>query len=465
MGKLSVAVIGGGPGGYVAAIRAAQLGAEVTLIEKQKMGGTCLNVGCIPTKVLLETASMLTKAKGASGIGVEMSPVLNWDKVQKRRVNVSSALVKGIDGLMRSNGIKVVKGRAEFINSDTIKVHGEGEPVVVKADKIIIATGSQPVKPNIPGINNDFCIDSTAVLALPQVPESMLIVGGGVIGVEIADAYNSFGTKVTVVEMMDRILPNMDVELSSMLLKDMKKKGITFYLGSKVESFDKEDGKPYCMISADGKQERIYADKMLISIGRSPYIDGLELQNAGISFNKKGIESDEQLQTSVPNIYAIGDCNGKILLAHAASEQGVIAAENCMGKNKSYDTSNCPGCVYTSPEFASVGMTEERVKELGIDYVVGKFPLVANGKSMIMQETSGTVKLIADRKHGEVLGAHILGSHATELIAELTLAIKLEATLDEIIDTVHAHPTVNESIHEAALNAQGRAIHILNRKL
>lgn len=461
---MKVAIIGGGPGGYVAAIRAAQLGAEVTLIEKKKLGGTCLNVGCIPTKTLVDSAHVFHTAANSLDIGVEAAPVLHWDKVQARRENVVKTLVSGVEGLMRTNKVKVVYGTASFQDKSTLNVHAEdSQSTTVKMDRCIIATGSEPVMPPIPGIEGKFCIDSTEALKLDKVPQTMVIVGGGVIGIEFACAYHEFGTKVTVVEMLEHILPTMDRELADLLQKQMKQRGIEVLTGAKVVHFDSAANGGSCTVSCKDGEKTFAGEKILVCLGRRPVVSGLKLENAGIKADRK-IEVDQYLRTSAPEIYAIGDCNGLQMLAHAAMEQGRIAAENAMGQSHEFDGRVCPGGIYSFPEVAGVGLTEEQVKEQSIEYSVGMFPTTANGRALIARDTTGYFKVIVGKKYNEILGVHILSAGATEQIAEGALAMQLECTADEIIDTVHSHPTVSECMHEAVLASQGMAVHIPNRK-
>ncbi len=461
---MKIVVIGGGPGGYVAAIRAAQLGAEVTIIEKERLGGTCLNIGCIPTKALVDSAHVYHLAGHSIDIGIEAKPKLVWEKVQERRANIVNTLVSGVEGLMRANKIKVVYGKASFKNKTTIEVVGsDGKKEEVKADKTIIATGSVPMVAPIEGADFPFCIDSTDALSLNKVPKSMVIVGGGVIGVEFACAYHEFGTKVTIVEMMDRILPNMDSELVAKLHEQLTDRGIDILTSAKVSKFAKDGENGVCTLSHEGKEKTLKAEKVLLCLGRKSYTEGLNLKAVGVK-EERSIIADEYLRTSVAEIYAIGDCNGQMLLAHVASEQGVVAAENAMGANHKYDGSVCPSGIYSFPELASVGLTEEAAKAKGLEYDTGFFPTMANGRSLIARESAGGVKVIIGKKHREVLGVHILGSQATELIGQAAIAMKMEATTEEIIETIHSHPTLSECIHEAILNSENKTIHMPNRK-
>ncbi|MCQ4670353.1 dihydrolipoyl dehydrogenase [Lactonifactor longoviformis] len=464
MDKKTVTVIGGGPGGYVAAIRAAQLGAEVTLIEKKRMGGTCLNIGCIPTKALLDSAHVYHQAGASAGIGVVASPHLDWDMVQERRKSVIDRLVSGVEGLMRSNRIRVLYGSAGFLDPHTVCVNmADGQKQRVSSDFFILATGAEPLVPPIPGAGGDICIDSAAALSLEKVPDSMLIVGGGVIGVELATAYHEFGTKITIVEMAGNILPNMDRTLSEKLKADMEHRGIRIMTGAKVCKFEKKGDMAACCVEQENTQITLEAEKILLCIGRKASLEGLNLEKAGVRAERR-ILTDSFMRTSAKHIYAVGDCNGQLMLAHAASEQGMIAAENCMGGSRSFDGSICPGGVYSFPELAGVGFTEEQLREKDISYRAGVFPMAANGRALIYRQDTGMVKVLTGEPYGELLGVHIYGAQATELIAEAALAIKLEATADELIDTIHAHPTLSECVREAALAAQNRAIHTGNKK-
>lgn len=462
--KVKVVVIGGGPGGYVAAIRASQLGGDVTLVEKEHLGGTCLNVGCIPTKSLLHSAELLEEVKEGAKYGIITNDVnVDFLKVQERKQSVTKQLVSGVKGLLAANKVKVINGEATFTSKDTIEVKTEKGIDNIRADKFIIATGSIPAKPPIPGIDSKLCIDSTGALELKEIPKTMVIVGGGVIGVEIATLYSSFGCKVVIIEMLDQILPMMDGELTKIIRTKLEKKGVEIYTKTKVISFKDAGTTVEVLVEmSDGKNKMFSGEKALISIGRRTNTATIGLEKAGIVNDRGRITVNEKMETNIPGIYAIGDCVGKIMLAHVASAHGEVAAENALGHNSVFDRKTNPSCVYTKPEFASVGLTEEEVKKQGIDYIIGKFPLAANGRAMIMGE-DGMIKIIAGKEYKEILGAHILGPRATDLIGELALAIQLEATIDEVIATIHAHPTVAEAIKEATLAVEKRAIHIPNR--
>lgn len=463
----SVTVIGGGPGGYVAAIRAAQLGANVTLIEKNKLGGTCLNVGCIPTKVILHTAEVLSEAKHSADIGLIIPEVgFDWTKVQARKEAITKQLVSGVTGLMAANKIKVIQGEASFVNKDTLSVKkADGTTEKIKSDKIIIASGSVPAIPPILGVKeNPNCIDSTGALALKEVPKSLIVIGGGVIGIELATAYGQFGTKVTVIEAAPKILPMMDGELTATVKAKMEKNGIKILTDTKVVSVEKSPVGAKVNVETKTSKEYFEGEKVLVAVGRRTDTEALNLEKAGIANDKGKIKVNDYMETNVSGVYAIGDCLGQVMLAHVASAQGEIAAENACGHKKKYDGKTNPSCVYTNPEFAGVGLTEEKAKEMGIDYKVGKFPLMANGKALIMGGQDGVIKIIADKKYNEILGVHILGPRATDLITEGALAIGAEVTLEDVIATIHAHPTIGEAMKEAALAVENRAIHIPNKK-
>lgn len=464
MDKIKVTVIGGGPGGYVAAIRAAQLGAEVTLVENTHLGGTCLNIGCIPTKALLSSAHAYHKAKSSSALGVEAEPVLHWDKVQENRCRVVSTLVGGVEGLLRANKVKLIRGTAEFTGRNSISVtDAEGRKSTVVSDRYIIATGSYAAKPPIPGIENDFCISSTEALALPEQPKSLVIIGGGVIGVELATAYSEFGTKVSLVEMADEILPEMDRDATTRLHEKLCAAGVSVYTNASVQKFEYAGKEPCCVVKSKDGTVTLKADKMVICTGRETRLEKLGLEKAGVKYTAF-IEVSDTLRTSAENIYAIGDCNGLVMLASSASAQGAAAAENCMGGSMVYNPLTCPKTVFSSPELACVGYSEAELKEKKIEYETGFFPGVGNGRSVVEGETDGFVKLYCGKSYHEILGAVIFGSQANELINQLALAIALEATTEEFSSMTFGHPTLSESIHEAALASENIAIHMPNRK-
>ncbi|NFS08828.1 dihydrolipoyl dehydrogenase [Clostridium botulinum] len=463
---MKLVVIGGGPGGYVAAIRGAQLGAEVTLIEKEKLGGTCLNIGCIPTKVLLHSSELLNEIKEARTLGIEVNNEvkINWTQLQNRKNTVVNTLVSGVSSLLEHNKVKVINGTAAFEGKSNIKVtKDQGESENIQFDNVIISSGSVPFIPPIEGRELEGVIDSTGALSLDSIPKSMVIIGGGVIGIEFANIFNSLGCKVTVIEMLPYILPPVDREISEILKEKLKKDGIDIYNNCKVTKIENNNENLNVSFEEDNDKLNIEAQKVLIAVGRRANISNLNLESTGVYIEKGCIWVNDNMETNIKGIYAIGDCTGKNMLAHVASDQGIIAVENIMGKNKKMDYKTVPACVYTKPELASVGLTEEQTKEKGIDYKVGKFPLIYNGKSLIMNDTEGFIKIIVDKKYEEILGVHILGPRATDLITEAALALRLEATLEEIITTVHAHPTIGEAMKEAALAVNKEAIHMVNK--
>ena len=460
---ISVAIIGGGPGGYVAAIAAAQRGARVTLIEKNKLGGTCLNAGCIPTKSLLHSAEILAQLKTAGIYGViSGEPAFDWNAVLARKDAVTKQLRDGITGLMLQNDIEVLHGEASFSAQKELTVlQGDGQRLTLAPDRIIIASGGAPVMPPIPGLrDNPHCIDSTAALSLPEFPKRMAVIGGGVIGIELAFAYAGFGAEVTVLELLPKLLPMMDEELTAHVRQNMEKAGIRFHLETKVAAVHpQENGVQVEAVLPDGSTVMIEADKALFAVGRCPMTEGLNLAAAGIETEHGRILVNKRMCTNVPDVYAIGDCAGRITLAHTASAMGETAAINATGGRSIYRDDVCPACVYVQPEFAGVGLTEQQAIEKGISYKVGRFPMAANGKALISGDTDGLVKVIAEKSSDEILGVHILGPRATDIIAEAALAIRMGATTGQFADTIHAHPTVSECLREAALAVDGRAIH------
>lgn len=458
---MKLLVLGGGPGGYVAAIKAAQLGAEVTIVEKQYFGGTCLNVGCIPTKVLLHTADLYHMMNDASYLGIKADKIeVDWDRLLARKREVIQKLVGGVESLLANNQVTMIRGQGSFVTKNQLEVVVEGgHKEMVTFDRAIIATGSEPTIFPIPGIEGENILTSNEVLSFETLPESMCIVGGGVIGSEFASVFSRLGVKVTIVEMLPRIVRAMDDDVVQFLDYELKSQGVEILTGSKVEKFESCDAQVKVEVSTPEGKRSIMAEKVLLSIGRRPMITNMGLERIGIRVDR-GIVVNDRMQTNVKNIYAIGDCTGGVMLAHVASAQGIVAAEDSMNSRIDVEFKSIPYCVYTKPEIAGVGMTEEQVQEAGMDYSVGRFPLMANGKSLILGETDGLVKFIVDNATNEILGMHMAGPKATELIVEGALAIRLEATIDEIITTIHAHPTVGESLHEAAHAVYGHAIHL-----
>ncbi|MHC1761862.1 MAG: dihydrolipoyl dehydrogenase [Negativicutes bacterium] len=454
-----VVIIGGGPGGYVAAIRAAQLGAETHLVEKENLGGTCLNVGCIPTKALLHTAELYHAVRNGERIGLKGESVtIDWPALMNRKQSVVRRLVGGVGGLLKANGVTVHKGTGELAGVGSVKVHGQKEEVLA-ADAIVVSTGSVPVKLNFSGADLPGVIDSTGALSLPKPPESMVIIGGGVIGIEFAALYAALGSKVTVVELLPEILPGIDSEIAVTLKQSLGKDGVVFLNGAKLESVSQAAGALAAKVQVGTETREVVAEIVLVAVGRRAYTDGAGLEAAGVKLERGKVAVDENYQTNVPGVYAIGDCNGLTMLAHAASHQGIAAVEHALGHGGAHGQPIVPACIYTSPEVAAVGITEDKAKEQRIAYKKGVFPLAGNGKAMIDEGESGFIKILAGAQYGEIIGVHMVGPRVTEMIGEATLAMRLEATVEELVTTIHAHPTVAESIGEAALAVSGQAIH------
>lgn len=458
-------IIGGGPGGYVAAIRAAQLGAKVTLVEKDLLGGTCLNRGCIPTKALYQAAKTLDAVKQADMHGIEIpSWSFNLAKTQQRKVKVVEQLRNGVIQLLKANGVEVIKGTARLASSNTVVVETEEGSLTFAAEKILLAAGSLPTKLPVPGANLPGVLTSREALEFESLPQSMIIVGGGVIGMEFASIFSSFGTKVTVIEYMTRVLMQVDKEISIRLSGALRKSGVNIITNTKVNRVESKDGK-LCVI-AEGQQGdiEVMAEVVLMSAGRIPWVEGLGLDEAGVEYSRRGIAVGTDFRTNVQGIYAIGDVTGGMMLAHVASDQGKVAVEGMFGQAGHYDPRAVPSAIFTFPEIAMVGYTEEEAKQLGIPLLVGKFPLGANSKANIMGEEAGLVKLVARQDNRQVIGMHIMGAHAPDLIHEGALAITNKLTIDQVAQTIHAHPTLSEAVHEAALAADNRAIHVVGRK-
>ena len=460
--QFDVTVIGGGPGGYVAAIRAAQLGMKVGIVEKEKLGGICLNWGCIPSKALLKSAELMHSFKRAEEFGFTYKDLtVDWSKIIKRSRDVSERIVKGVEYLMKKNKIDVVPGTGKLTGKTTIEVSRDGKTTDKITSKfIILATGARPR--SIPGVTIDrkAVITSTEAMTLEKQPKSLIVIGGGAIGVEFAYFYNAFGTKVTIVEMLPSLLPKEDREITKILESSLKKQGIEILTATKVESVSLEGGVKVKVADKDTKRT-LSADLALMAVGVQGNIESIGLESVGIKAERAMILTTEFQQTNVPTIYAIGDVAGPPWLAHAASHQGIVAADHIAGKAKhGIDRTNIPSCTYCHPQVASIGLTEEDAVKAGHAIKVGRFPFRPLGKAMAIGESEGTVKLVFDERYGELLGAHIIGPEATELIAELGMAKALETTYSEILHTMHAHPTLSEAVMEAAGQAFNEAIHI-----
>ena len=460
---VDVAVLGGGPGGYTAAIRAAQLGAKVACIEKEpELGGTCLRVGCIPTKAWVQTAFALHEAEVSfAKFGVQVGEAkLDFAAANTWKAGVVNQMTSGVASLFKANGVEWVKGTGTFKDANTLAVDG-GEDVSFK--QAIVATGSFPLRPPIEGLDSPRCVDSTGLLAQESVPRRLVVLGGGIIGCEFASIFNRFGSEVTVIEMLDTLIPQEDADAAKELAKQFAKRGVKLELGKQCTKVD-DDGSTLTVHYGDG--ETVQADLMLVSVGRGPLVEGIGLENAGVQFDRRtGIAADERRRTSVPHIYAVGDCAGYWQLAHTAFREGEVAAENACGHDAVVDNRAVPRPIYTDPEIAGVGLTEAEAREqYGDDVAVGQFPWVANARAVMQDATIGWVKSIHETRYGELLGVVMVGPHVTDLIEAGVVAIDAESTVETVADGVAPHPTLSEGIKEAGLAALGRAIHIPNRK-
>ena len=462
--KFQAVVIGGGPGGYVCAIRLAQLGLKTACIESRgSLGGTCLNIGCIPSKSLLNLSEEFHKIKDLSNKGIEVGQVkLNLPKMMKSKDKAVTVLTKGVEFLLKKNKVTYFKGTGSFKSKNEILIKdSENKETYVEADKIIIATGSLPV--SLPGVKFDekVIVSSTGALKLEQVPKKMVVVGGGYIGLEMGSVWSRLGTEVHVVEFLDHITPGMDKEISTEFMKILKKQKINFHLQHKVEQIKKNSKNAIVStLDKEGKKKDFECDVVLVSVGRKPNTIGLNLDKVNIDLDKKNrIKTDKNFKTNQDNIYAIGDVIAGPMLAHKAEDEGIAVAENIAGQSGHVNYDTIPGVIYTTPEVASIGKTEEQLKELNIKYKIGKFSFMANSRAKAIDDAEGFVKILADEKTDKVLGAHLIGPHAGELIAEIGVAMEFGASSEDIARTCHAHPTFSEAVKEAALSVDKRAIH------
>tara|TARA_B100001057_G_scaffold476378_1_gene544297 strand:+ start:472 stop:1872 length:1401 start_codon:yes stop_codon:yes gene_type:complete len=462
--KFQVVVIGGGPGGYVCAIRLSQLGLKTACIESRgSLGGTCLNVGCIPSKSLLNLSEEFHKVQHLSSKGIEIGEVkLNLSKMMKSKDKAVTTLTKGVEFLFKKNKVTYFKGTGSFKSKNEISIKDEkNKETFIQTEKVIIATGSVPV--SLPGISFDekVIISSTGALKLGEVPKKMIIIGGGYIGLEMGSVWSRLGTEVHVVEFLDHITPGMDKEISYEFMKILKKQGINFHMQHKVEDIKKIDSRAIVSTrDKDGNKKDFECNVALISVGRKPNTTGLNLEKIGVALDeKKRIKTNENFQTNLDNVYAIGDVIAGPMLAHKAEDEGIAVAENIAGQSGHVNYNTIPGVIYTTPEVASIGKTEEQLKEQSINYKVGKFSFMANSRAKAIDEAEGFVKILADEKTDRVLGAHLIGPHAGELIAEIGIAMEFGASSEDIARTCHAHPTFSEAVKEAALSVDKRAIH------
>ncbi len=462
--KFQAVVIGGGPGGYVCAIRLAQLGLKTACIESRgSLGGTCLNVGCIPSKSLLNLSEEFHNTQSLSNKGIEIGEVkLNLSKMMKNKDKAVTILTKGVEFLLKKNKVTYFKGTGSFKSKNDIVIKdNDNKETIIQSENTIIATGSVPV--SLPGIEIDekVIVSSTGALKLEQVPKKMVVVGGGYIGLEMGSVWSRLGSEVHVVEFLDHITPGMDKEISSEFMKILKKQGINFHMQHKVEKIKKNNNNAIVStLNENGTKKDFECDVVLISVGRKPNTEGLNLQKIGVELDeKKRVKTDKNFKTNQNNIYAIGDVISGPMLAHKAEDEGIAVAENIAGQSGHVNYDTIPGVIYTSPEVASIGKTEEQLKELKINYKIGKFSFMANSRAKAIDDTEGFVKILADEKTDKVLGAHLIGPHAGELIGEIGIAMEFGASSEDIARTCHAHPTFSEAVKEAALSVDKRAIH------
>jgi dihydrolipoamide dehydrogenase len=463
--ETDVAIIGGGPGGYVAAIRAAQLGARAVLIEKEFLGGTCTNWGCIPSKALLDSAARFEVLKHAQDYGLQAGSVgYDWAQIQGRKQRVVQQLRGGVETLVKGNGITLLRGVASFQDAHRLGVRtNDGQGEEVSARSVVIATGSVEGRLPIPGLNLPGVFGSTAGLETSP-PKSLVIIGGGAIGVEFATMFSAFGTQVTVVEMLETLVPLEDAEIGRALAQQFQRRGIQVRTGTRLEQVrEAEGGGLETVVTNASGTEALRAEKVMVAVGRAPYTEGLGLERLGLEMNKRFIKVDARLQTNVPGIYAIGDVAGGAL-AHVAMAQGEVAVENILGHESEMDYRAVPSVTFCTPQIASAGLTEEKARATGQELKVGRYPFVATPKAVVVGDTAGFIKIVADAKYEQVLGVHMIGPEVTDLIAEAALAIMMEATVEDIARTIHAHPTLPEGFKEAALDVDQRAIHIMRRR-
>jgi len=462
--KFQAVVIGGGPGGYVCAIRLAQLGFKTACIESRgALGGTCLNVGCIPSKSLLNLSEEFHKTKKLSSKGIEIGEVkLNLPKMMKNKEKAVTVLTKGVEFLLKKNKVSYFKGFGSFKSKDEIIIKDlENKEIIINGEKIIIATGSIPT--SLPGIEFDekVILSSTGALNIEKVPNKMIVVGGGYIGLEMGSVWSRLGAEVHVVEYLSHITPGMDREISKEFMKILENQGLKFHMQHKVEAIKKNNsGAKVMTVSKGGEKKDFDCDVVLISVGRKPNTEGLNLKSIGLDLDEKlRVKTDKNFKTNIDNIYAIGDVISGPMLAHKAEDEGIAVAENIAGQSGHVNYDTIPGVIYTSPEVASIGKTEEQLNEMKINYKVGKFSFMANSRAKAIDDTTGFVKILADKQTDKVLGAHLIGPHAGELIAEIGVAMEFGASAEDIARTCHAHPTFSEAVKEAALSVDKRAIH------
>lgn len=462
--KSDITIIGGGPGGYVAAIQAAKLGSKVVLVEKENLGGTCLNWGCIPTKALVRSAQVYKSLKQASSFGLHAESIsVDMKKVIERKNGIVKQLVQGIDYLLEKNNVKVLKGIGEIRDKDTVYIKNGRTETTVKSNNIIIATGSKTSSVPIQGLDSKYVLTNKEALDLEILPHKLVVVGGGIIGMEFAFIYANFGVEVSVIEFLPDILAILDDDICDEIRQAALDCGIKIYTNAKVEAImESEDDQCIVSFTKDAETKFITTDKVLVAIGREPFLADTGIETLGIELNEKGkgIKVNDRMQTNISNIYAIGDVTNKIQLAHVASHQGIVAVNNILGNKMEMDYNSIPSAIFTDPEIATVGICEKSAQEKSIAIEIGKFPFSSSGKALTLGETKGFVKMITEKCSGKIIGGAIIGPHATDLVAEITVAVKNGLTAKQLIETIHAHPTTSEALHEATLaTTKNGAIH------
>lgn len=464
-GKYDVVVIGAGPGGYVAAIKAAKLGLKTAIIEERRAGGTCLNRGCIPAKAMIHASSLYREMKEAEKFGVSASDVTyDYGKIVAYKEETTNKLVQGVEQLLKANGVDVYEGKGTLLEEKKVRIQKKTEEIAIEGENIILASGSKPLILPIPGMDNERILTSDALFAMKEVPKSLIIIGGGVISVEFATVYANLGCKITILEAMPKLVPNMDKEISQNLKMILKKRGIEIHTSAAVQGVTVEGETCTCHYVEKEKEQEVTADYVLCAVGRCPNTEGLFGENVKPDMERGRVLVDENFESSIPGVYAIGDLIFGAQLAHAASAQGMVVAEKLAGKEASIDLSIVPGCVYTDPEIASAGMTEDQAKEKGIAVKCGKFIMSANGKSVITQEERGFIKVIAEEATGKILGAQMMCARATDMIGEFVTAITNGLTVKQMLKGMRSHPTYNEGIGEALEELEGGAVHVVPRK-
>lgn len=455
-----IAILGGGPAGYVAAIRARQLGGEVTLVEMDELGGTCTNRGCIPSKAMLRSAEMAREAQELDQYGVEAEfKQVNWPKIIQRKNQVVTQLRKGVEFLMKERGVRVIRGKGRLAEPLVVEVEADGRREIVRADRVLLAVGSIPARLPLPGFDLPGVMTSDQILDIEKIPESIVIIGAGPIGVEFADVFNSVGSKVTLIELLPRLVPLEDEEISAELARAFRRRRIDAFVNATVSAVEARDGQRAVLFEHEGRQREVVAEVVLSAVGRWPNTQGIGLPEAGVEMDRRAIKANGKMETSAPGVYAAGDAIGGILLAHVAFQEGKVAVANALGQSKEMDYRAIPSVTYTHPEIGSAGLTEAKAKEQGIDVKVGRFHFRAAGRAVAEGQREGLAKIVTDAATGKVIGGHVIGPRATDLIHEVVLALQLGASAEELAEMVHAHPTLSEPVHEAAEDSLGMAIH------